>query len=76
MSGLVECPRCDGFGLIDIDIPQGNLPRSTSSSVTCPRCGGLEVLDADEDGRPLDDWPVRDMGGRLPMAGDWREPDR
>ena len=20
--------------------------------------------------------PVRDMGGRLPMAGDWREPRR
>ena len=76
MSRLVECPQCSGFGLIDVDIPQGNLPRSTSSSVTCPRCDGLEVVDADESGRPLDDWPARDMGGRLPVAGDFQEPRR
>lgn len=47
-----------------------------SGLVTCPRCGDLEVLDADESGRPLDDWPARDMGDRLPVAGDWREPRR
>ena len=52
MSILVTCPRCDGFGLIDVDHPQGNLPRDTPRSRPCPRCGGLEVLDADESGRP------------------------
>ena len=74
MSGLVECPRCDGFGLIDVE--DSGTGRYGPTSMTCPRCGGLEVLDADESGRPLDDWPARDMGGRLPVAGDWREPRR
>ena len=67
MSGLVECPRCDGFGLIDVE--DSGTWRYGPTSMTCPRCGGLEVLDADESGRPLDDWPARDMGG-------WREPRR
>ena len=42
MSILVTCPRCDGFGLIDVDHPQGNLPRDTPSSRPCPRCGGTD----------------------------------
>ena len=52
---------------------RGCRERVMSGLVECPRCDGLEVVDADEDGRPLDDWPARDMGGRLPVAGDWRE---
>ena len=55
MSGVADCPRCAGIGLLDVDVPQGNLPAATSSSVTCPRCDGLGAIDVDEDGRPLDE---------------------
>ena len=74
-DGEGKCASCGGSGLGDYAIDADDECPDCNGGGVCAWCDGrgyLDVPDVDE-GASV---PARDMGGRLPVAGDFREPRR
>ena len=72
------CSACGGTGLGDYALDADDECPDCNGGGVCAWCDGrgyLDVPDVD-DVAEGDGGPARDMGGRLPVADDFREPRR
>ena len=75
------CPACGGSGLGDWAVDADDDCPDCDGGGVCAWCDGcgftlyLDVPDVDDVAEGAGG-PARDMGGRLPVAGDFREPRR
>ena len=73
------CCACGGTGLGDYALDADDECPDCNGGGVCAWCDGrgyLDVPEVPDDVAEGAGGPARDMGGRLPVAGDWREPRR